>query len=482
MKLSKTSLAALLTSQLAPAGAFVVPSPSFAKNTALKASSEFDYLLGEGTQQAQQAIVQKTASNDIDTNNIIVLPDSSAAATLTSSVPFEEAAGMAAEGAEAAEGTEDMYSEGMEEAGVGAETRDPRIAEIIRKEQQQVAMKSQPVEKTPMSVSVLNFLKGKDFGEIFFTVLVPVIGGYYFTKKAFVNVSGRVDEKADETLDDYANEMIYHDGDFEEMKMAHDDYSKRLMFLGPKKSETMIKRYLEFYAKKKTVSPQAISSLSYVFSLYKLTEERAGEIISSLCASMPEKIASAGKLYFFGEHIIKTPEGKAKLKPVKDLLASVYRDDGVISGEEIVEKSQIAMGEAAYRAAVAAAGKKQTELTIGWEVLGLDEETATKIFEEVAGEGFITQREAKYATKQQKFDSKGRKVDDKGELENPEEADDDEDDSADLSTASGNVQECTECGYTLFVAEGRDFKFFNAGFTCPECGASKDKFKAVNMD
>jgi len=451
---------------------FVVPSPSFATNTALKASSEFDAILGEGM-GVTNAFEQKTVPANIDTRNIISLPDSSAAATLTSSVTFDEAAGVA---------EADVYGDGMESATEGeTETNDPRIAEIIRKEQAQVAMKSQPVQKTPMSVSVLNFLKGKDFGEIFFTVLVPVIGGYYLTKKAYANVSTRVDDKAEDTLDDYANEMIYHDGDFEEMKLAHSDYSKKLVFLGPKKTDAMIKRYLEFYAKKKTVSPQAISSLSYVFSLYKFTEERAADVISELCLTMPEKIASAGKLLFFGEHILKTAEGKAKLQPLKELLSSVYRDDGVISGDEIVEKSQRAMAEAAYRAAVADSGKNQSELTVGWEVLGLKEEEATKIFEEVAGEGFLTQTQAKYGAKQQKFDSKGFKVDENGVLENPEDAVE-EDDSADVNSASGNVQECSECGYTLFVAEGRDFKFFNSGFTCPECGASKDKFKPPDMD
>lgn len=228
---------------------FVVPSPSFATNTALKASSEFDAILGEGM-GVTNAFEQKTVPANIDTRNIISLPDSSAAATLTSSVTFDEAAGVA---------EADVYGDGMESATEGeTETNDPRIAEIIRKEQAQVAMKSQPVQKTPMSVSVLNFLKGKDFGEIFFTVLVPVIGGYYLTKKAYANVSTRVDDKAEDTLDDYANEMIYHDGDFEEMKLAHSDYSKKLVFLGPKKTDAMIKRYLEFYAKKKTVSPQAI--------------------------------------------------------------------------------------------------------------------------------------------------------------------------------------------------------------------------------
>ena len=224
---------------------------------------------------------------------------------------------------------------------------------------------------------------------------------------------------------------------------------------------------------------QLPSSLSYVFSMYKLTEERAAAVLCELCSTMPEKIASAGKLLFFGTHILKSKEAQAKLQPIKDLLASSYRDDGVVSGEEIVERSQIAMGEAAYRAAVAAAGKKQTDLTIGWEVLGLEKEVATAIFEEVAKEGFVSGREAKYGRAySQKYDEKGRKVDKSGKLENPEEADDDEDD--DNAPASGNVQECTECGYTLFVAEGRDFKFFGSGFVCPECGAPKDKFKAVD--
>jgi hypothetical protein len=356
MKISSATLTILLVAKACFVGAFVVPSPSFGKKSALRATSEFDYLLGEG---AEHAVLKKTVIRNIDSNKIISLPDSSAAATLTSSVTYEEASGYA-------EG-EDMYSDGMEEQStLEGETKDPRIAEIIRKEKQQIAMKSQPVQKTPLSIKTLNYLKGKDFGEIFFTVLVPLIGGYYFIGKAYTNVSSRVDDKATETLDDYANEMIYHDGDFDEMKLAHAAYSKKLVFLGPKKADTMIKRYLEFYAKKKTVSPQAISSLSYAFSIYKLTEERAGEILSELCLSMPDKVASAGKILFFGEHILKTPEGKAKLTPIKELLSSIYRDDGVISGDDIVEKSQLAMAEAAYRAAVAAAGKKQSELTIGW--------------------------------------------------------------------------------------------------------------------
>ena len=37
--------------------------------------------------------------------------------------------------------------------------------------------------------------------------------------------------------------------------------------------------------------------------------------------------------------------------------------------------------------------------------------------------------------------------------------------------------ECEECGYTLFIAAGREGKFFGDSYKCPECGAPKSKFK-----
>ena len=134
-----------------------------------------------------------------------------------------------------------------------------------------------------------------------------------------------------------------------------------------------------------------------------------------------------------------------------------------------------AIAEASYRAAVQGAGKNQKSLTIGWEVLGLDRETAERIFEEEAAEGFITDREAMYGGQTQKYDKKGRRLNADGSLEDPEaDGAQDEDDDTPVS----NVYECGECGYTLFIAEGRESKFFGEGFKCPDCGAPKDKFNA----
>lgn len=123
-----------------------------------------------------------------------------------------------------------------------------------------------------------------------------------------------------------------------------------------------------------------------------------------------------------------------------------------------------------------AGGKNQKGLTVGWEVLGLDRETAERIYKEEAKEGFVSDVEAMYGLQTQKYDKKGRRLDKAGKLENPEESD--KDDESDNDGPVSNVYECSDCGYTLFIAQGRESKFFGQDFKCPECGAPKDKFKA----
>lgn len=132
-------------------------------------------------------------------------------------------------------------------------------------------------------------------------------------------------------------------------------------------------------------------------------------------------------------------------------------------------------------------GRGQTSLTVGWEVLGLDKETATRIFEEEKKEGFVTAREAMYGLQTQKYDKSGNRITDDGKLENPEDAggvtrDTEVGGGSDSDAPTSNVYECSECGYTLFIAQGRESKFFGPGFKCPECGAPKDKFKGRNVE
>jgi rubrerythrin len=138
-----------------------------------------------------------------------------------------------------------------------------------------------------------------------------------------------------------------------------------------------------------------------------------------------------------------------------------------------------AIAEAAYRTVVLQAGKNQSTLSPGWEVLGLNRDAATRIWDTEKKEGFLSDRESMYGGQTRKYDKQGRQVDADGKLANPEEA------AAAAAQAesapegaTSNVYECGECGFTLFIAQGRESKFYGTDFKCPECGAAKDKFKA----
>lgn len=166
------------------------------------------------------------------------------------------------------------------------------------------------------------------------------------------------------------------------------------------------------------------------------------------------------------------------------------------------------MAESAYRDAVAKAGPGQTKITEGWKVLGLDKETATRIFEETKKLGFLSReelfekdkRDMKKAIMEEEKrlkDDLVNSIDKDGNLIGPDsdvdpdkrinpddlgkELDDEDDDSDDAPT-SGGAKECGKCGYTMFIAKGREGKFFSSGFKCPQCGAGRDQFKDIEVD
>ena len=126
-----------------------------------------------------------------------------------------------------------------------------------------------------------------------------------------------------------------------------------------------------------------------------------------------------------------------------------------------------------------AGGPNQDSLTIGWQVLGLDKETATRIFETEKEEGFVSDREKMYGGQSTRYDAKGNPIDKEGKLIDPENAIEGSDEEK--IPASG-AMECSDCGYTLFIAKGREFKFYGDNFECPECGAKKDKFNPKDIE
>jgi hypothetical protein len=97
-----------------------------------------------------------------------------------------------------------------------------------------------------------------DFQEIVWTLFVPSILALAGLKWGLGKVNANLSMKAESQLESFANEMIFHDGDLQEMSLCKLDWDGRLTWLGPSKKKRMLTVYLEDYAKRKPVSPQAI--------------------------------------------------------------------------------------------------------------------------------------------------------------------------------------------------------------------------------
>ncbi|GAB0492855.1 hypothetical protein MMPV_004125 [Pyropia vietnamensis] len=52
--------------------------------------------------------------------------------------------------------------------------------------------------------------------------------------------------------------------------------------------------------------------------------------------------------------------------------------------------------------------------------------------------------------------------------------------SSEEEEAELHIFKCGRCGYEMYPARGREFKFFPDGFTCPICGAPKSDFRDLN--
>jgi hypothetical protein len=196
--------------------------------SALKNLHEFDYLLGEQSQSQQLQSVSRRRINLNDERATVLTSSTFAAPGVVEDTLAEEE-----------QATYDPY------ADVGMEL-DPQLAKIQQTKEQSVTQRFE------------SKLKTMDLQDVISTLIIPSILVFVAGRWSFNKVSTRVVDTAETTLNAFAKEMIYHDGDFEEMKMCHGDFSTKLLWLGPKKTPAMLKRYLALYSKKRTVSPQAI--------------------------------------------------------------------------------------------------------------------------------------------------------------------------------------------------------------------------------
>mmetsp|Transcript_30955 Transcript_30955/g.34249 ORF Transcript_30955/g.34249 Transcript_30955/m.34249 type:complete len:518 (+) Transcript_30955:309-1862(+) len=297
----------------------------------------------------------------------------------------------------------------------------------------------------------------------------------------------------------YSNEMLYHDGNFGEMELCHKEWSKKLAWLGFNKKRRMLETYLADFAKKKTLTPLTISSISYIFSsLYKLKEVQAAKIVNRWCTRNNRDFkdgSSQQKILFVMQQIFTTKEAMDELKGVRKLLKKAYPEDLDSKAKRLLLKTSLSsVGESAYQSWIQEQGfnegydpenPEQPKLPDGWQVLGLTLEKAEEIFTGEKKKSFQTEIDYIYSNIDEKYNKDGQRINKYGVLMDdpkPGEEDDKKEEEEEDEKMGDGVFECGKCSYTLFVAKGRSAKFYGPGFTCPECGVGKDQFFEVEDD
>ena len=207
--------------------------------------TEFDYLLHEHADAS--SATTSTATTARSSRRVIQLgggaSNSDGAVVLTSS-----AAATAAPSS-----LDEATISGSDEASSGE--YDPYASDMDYQQQQMGKIQQQQQNS---AASLESRFKQMDLQDIVITLIIPGILSFVSLRWGFNQVASRLSNNADTLLDGFAREMIHHDGNFEEMRMCQAEYSRQLVWMGPKKGDAMLKRYLAAYAKKKTVSPQAI--------------------------------------------------------------------------------------------------------------------------------------------------------------------------------------------------------------------------------
>lgn len=508
--------------------------------------NDFDSILGEGASYQEAANNLQNAASSSSTSPVIRIPDGSPAATvtLTSSVAASDIYGddLAFDDEDAAAAALSPLEGGLvEEEAVAAS--DPLLNnEILKRQHEKKVKREQRRASGGMMRYVKNpllLVKGKDFSDVTLTILIPAFVSYLAIKKVSDIGFGKLAEKADKLYEQGAYDIAYHVGDYEAMESTYKDYKKKLWFNGAPSyiNSELVKRLAIAFATQISITPKSVSSLAYLLTMMNIPDDEAAEQFVTVCRENPQKMAIASKVLFYSEHVFKDESAKKKMAPLiknlahrfgdveavmdlqryvvywtlrlyalslinKLILPSCYQSSSVLCLMTVSE-----MGESAYRDAVAEAGPGQTKMTEGWKVLGLDKETATKIFEETKALGFLSREElwekeeldiarAEFEAEERARQELRDSIDKDGNLIDPNDDIDpdkritdedlnkfkDDDDDDDESAGPPGAKECGNCGYTLFIAKGREGKFFSSSFKCPECGAARDQFKDVDID
>lgn len=285
---------------------------------------------------------------------------------------------------------------------------------------------------------------------------VVVMAGAWLAKKRFV-------ARQEDLVDEFGQVVVLYGNTHDAKREITSEYKRKL---GPGILRgAMFSSYLRTLVTEKTVVPSTIQDVSIVKALLKISDAKAVKMINSLAATMQDAPSLLGKLLFIAERIV-TPECVQRLSLVplfpysattvadlqRNMLERCYREF-VHEQIEVNDLEEPPMAAAAALRLDAADAKSLFDGVVLARIRKKEKEAAN-----------LAAAEAEEASKPNV-----------AELDYPAR-------SGQPAKAAVHAYQCSDCGYTLFPAAGREFKFYGDDFVCPACGAPKDKFVDLNAD
>lgn len=285
---------------------------------------DFDSILGEGSSYQNAASVLRNAASS---SPVIRVPDGSPAATVTL------ASSIASSSTDIYGddfGLEDLEGAGTASGEEEAVTTDPLLNnEILKRQHAKKLKREQTKALGGMMRYVKNpllLVKGKDFADVTITILIPAFVSYLALKKVSEIAFGKLGEKADSLYEKAAKDITYHVGDYESMEATYKDYKKKLWFNGAPSyiNAQLIKRIAVAYCNQVVISPKSVSSLAYLMTMMKITDDEAADIFVTACRENPRSMSIAAKVLFYSEHVFKDKSAKKKTAPLIKQLSTMF--------------------------------------------------------------------------------------------------------------------------------------------------------------
>eukprot|EP00613_Pedinella_sp_CCMP2098_P012443 CAMPEP_0171657484 /NCGR_PEP_ID=MMETSP0990-20121206/42299_1 /TAXON_ID=483369 /ORGANISM="non described non described, Strain CCMP2098" /LENGTH=451 /DNA_ID=CAMNT_0012238347 /DNA_START=16 /DNA_END=1371 /DNA_ORIENTATION=- len=292
----------------------------------------------------------------------------------------------------------------------------------------------------------------------------------------------RVEARQQSLVTNYAFELLKYDGNMATLKEVQAEYEKK----GSKAlKDKCVLEYLRRFFTKRVVSGASVRSLAFMIALNKLDDAKAAELLCAFGEEIKSKPLSLNKLLFFSERILKDPKALALLEPFKATAVENY--GGV---EAIFAATMESLASGAFKSFVDDGFSEGYDLASArvacvaeGKLLGFSEEAALEEFDKL-----LAEQQAVADAEEEKIKAGLAQVD--GAEEEEEEEDFGAQMRAEAAGGGGGgggpvsaeaggklIVECTKCQNVMFVAAGRENKFFGPDFVCPNCGAPKSDQK-----